>query len=224
MLDKGLLEQDLWVIRPSDGSRINLEESPSVKQKWVLTSEAFDRLLSWLAPNHEQAGERYEEIRSGLIRRFRQLGCAESEELANETIDRVARKLPDIIVTYKGDPTPYFFSVAYYVHLEYLRRPTVVQFDQTNPPPGDPQTLPPVFDNDEAVDACLRHCLGKLTERSCEMILTYYNGERQVKIKLRKELAERLGIKLTNLRLRAQKIRAELKKCILECLEQKTVT
>jgi len=55
------------------------------------------------------------------------------------------------------------------------------------------------------------------------MILTYYKGERQVKIKLRKELADRLGIKLANLRLKAQKVRAELKKCILDCLERKIV-
>jgi RNA polymerase sigma factor (sigma-70 family) len=223
MLDKGLIELDLLVIRPSDGSRINLDESPSAKQKWVLTPEAFDRLLLWLAPDHEQAGERYEQIRSALTRRFHQLGCAESEDLANETIDRVAKKLPDIIATYKGDPTPYFFSVAYYVHLEYLRRPAIMQLEQSDPPPEVLQTPPQVFDDDESVDACLRQCLEKLTQRSREMILMYYNGERQVKIRLRKELADRLGIKLTNLRLRAQKVRAELKKCILECLLRKTV-
>jgi DNA-directed RNA polymerase specialized sigma24 family protein len=223
MLDNGLINRDSWVIRPSDGSRINLDEPPLLKQKWVLTPEAFDRLLSWLAPDREQAGERYEQIRSGLTRRFRQLGCAESEDLANVTIDRVAKKLPDIIATYEGDPTPYFFSVAYYVHMEYLKRPAVVPLDQTDPPPGDLRAPPQLFDDDESMDTCLRRCLEKLTQRSREMILMYYNGERQMKIKLRKELADRLGIKLTNLRLRAQRVRAELKKCILACLEHKTV-
>jgi DNA-directed RNA polymerase specialized sigma24 family protein len=200
-----------------------LDEPPLLKPKWVLTPEAFDRLLSWLDSNREQAGERYEEIRSGLTRRFRQLGCVESEELANETIDRVARKLPDIIATYEGDPTPYFFSVAYYVHMEYLRRPAVVQFDPAGPSPADLRTLPQVFNDDESIDACLSRCLEKLAQQSREMILTYYKGERQVKIRLRKELADRMGIKVTNLRLRAQKIRGELKKCMLECLGQKTV-
>lgn len=222
MLDNGLISQDLWIIRPSDGSRINVDKSRTVKQKWALTTEAFDRLLSWLSPNRDQAGERYEEIRSGLTRRFYQLGCTESEDLANETIDRVAKKLPDIIATYKGDPSPYFFSVAYYIYLEYLKRPAIVQLDQSDPPPGDTKTPPQVFDDDESVDICLKYCLEKLTQRSREMILTYYNGEHQVKIKLRKELADRLGIRLANLRLRAQRVRAELKKCILDCLERKT--
>lgn len=200
-----------------------MDDPPPPNEKWVLTQEAFDRLLSWLDPDRERAGEKYENIRSRLIKRFRQLGCAESEETANETIDRVAKKLPEIIKTYKGDPAPYFFSVAHYVHMEYLKRPVAVPLPQTDLPHPDLPRKPEVFDDDELLDSCLRRCMEHLTERSRDMILQYYRGERQMKIRLRKELAEQMGIKLTNLRLKAQRVRADLKKCILNCMEREAL-
>jgi DNA-directed RNA polymerase specialized sigma24 family protein len=200
-----------------------LDNPPQPKEKWVLTQEAFDRLLSWLDPDRERAGEKYEKIRSRLIKRFRQLGCAEPEEAANEAIDRVAKKLPEIIETYKGDPMPYFFSVAHYVHMEYLKRPMAVPLPETDLSHPDLPRTPGEVDDDELLDSCLRHCMEHLTQHSREMILQYYYGERQIKIRLRKELSERMGIKLTNLRLKAQRVRADLKKCILGCMERKAL-
>src|SRR5215216_2251273 len=70
--------------------------------EWTLTSEEFDDLLSWLDPNRERAGSRYEEIRAGLIKRFRWRGCSDAEDLADKTINRVVKKLPEIRATYKG--------------------------------------------------------------------------------------------------------------------------
>ena len=198
-----------------------MDVPPSPKPKWVLTSESFDGMLLWLDRDRDRAGEKYEEIRSGLIKRFRQLGWADAEELTNETFDRVARKLPEIIDTYKGDPVPYFFSVAYYVHMEQLRKPVVVSLVDIDFIVTDLVDAPDGFDNDELLDSCLEECLGHLTQASRDMILQYYRGDRDVKIRRRKELAEEMGIKLSNLRLRAQRVRAGLKKCILDCLERK---
>lgn len=196
-----------------------MDDRPSPKEKWVLTQEAFDRLLSWLDPDRERSGEKYERIHARLISRFRQLGCPEPEEYANETIDRVAKKLPEIIETYRGDPTPYFFSVAHYIHMEYLKRPAAVPLPEIDlPHPNLPGAAE--GEDEELMDSCLRHCMERLPQRSREMILQYYCGERRVRIRLRKELSERMGIKLPNLRLKAQRVRAELKKCILDCMER----
>lgn len=223
MLDSGLSIRGSPRTPESDGSRCILDNPPPPKEKWALTQEAFDALLSWLDPDRERAGEKYEEIRRKLTRRFQQLGCAEPEELANETFDRVARKLPEIVETYQGDPAPYFFSVAFYVRKEHLRRPAVVPLPQTELTVAYLPRRPEVFDEDELMDACLRRCMGQLTERSREMISKYYRGERGVKIALRKELAEQLGVKLPNLRLQAQRVRADLKKCILECIDRNSI-
>lgn len=205
------------------GSRSILDKPPLTKQKWVLTPEAFDRLLTWLNPDREKAGEKYEEIRSGLIKGFRKHGCTEPEELADETINRVARRLSDIVLAYEGDPARYFYGVAHNVHMEYLRRPAVVPLPQTELPFRDAPAPNASLDEAELVDECLRRCMAQLTERNREMILLYYSGERQFKISIRKELAERLEIKLPNLRLQAQRVRASLKKCILTCLHQRVV-
>jgi hypothetical protein len=61
----------------------------------------------------------------------------------------------------------------------------------------------------------------KLSPTNQVLISDYYQGERQEKIQRRKELAERLGITLALLRLKAQRVRASLKKCILECMGRK---
>lgn len=196
-----------------------MDGSASPQQKWALTSEAFDGLLFWLDSDRERAGDKYEEIRAGLIRGFQRHCCNQPEDLADETINRVARRLPEIAPTYVGDPARYFYGVAHNVHLEYLRkRPEVVPL-----PPGElPQkdAPPGALDETDPEYVCLNRCMQQLTPRNREMILQYYQGERRVKIKLRQELAERLGIKLTNLRLQAQRVRANLRKCILICLEQ----
>lgn len=224
MLDSGFINNQWWYkSQTSDGSRLNLNDPPP-KQKWAITPQAFDMLLSWLDPNRERAGEKYEEIRARLIKRFRKHGCGDPEQLANDTIDRVAKKLPEIITTYEGDPVPYFYAVAHYVHIEFLRGPVAVSISQTDMLlSAAPSPPPDLFDEDERLNACLRHCMEKLAARDRDLILQYYNGERQVKIKFRKELAERLGIKLANLRLQTQRIRARLKKCILDCQDRKAL-
>jgi DNA-directed RNA polymerase specialized sigma24 family protein len=196
-----------------------LDESPSPKEKWALTREAFDRLLAWLDPDREQAGRKYEEIRSALIKGFTKHGCNAPEELADETINRVARKLPEIEPTYVGDPAPYFFAVAFNVYREFLRRPETVPLPQIDLPAPDPSPGEPADDIDPVL-VCLSRCIRHLKERDREVILQYYQGEKQVKIRLRKELALRLGLSLPALRLLAQRIRQKLKKLILLCLKQ----
>ena len=50
--------------------------------------------------------------------------------------------------------------------------------------------------------------------------MKYYEGEKQAKITNRRRLAEELGITLDALRIRAHRIRRELRKCVVHCLEQ----
>lgn len=224
MLDSGLINRVFSdnTTQPLDGSLINLDDPPSPKQKWILTPELFNGLLVWLDPDRERAGEKYEEIRSGLIRRFQQLGCSDAEELANKTFDRVAKKLPKIVAIYNGKREPYFFSVAYNIYREHLRKPIVMSLANTNLSLPDLPNTQELFER-ELLDSCLRQCLEQRDEFSRVLITNYYRGNRQDKIRMRKELAEELGIKLTNLRLKAQRIRAVLKECILACIERKAM-
>lgn len=181
-----------------------------------LTEEGFNNLLVWLHEDREEAGKIYEEIRSKLMRGFKSHGCMVAEDLADETINRVARRLPEIVDTYVGDPRRYFFGVAYKVLQEYQRRAM-----ELVPLPPREIPLEERRDDRETMHGCLELCLRHLAPQSRELILQFYQGEKQFKIKHRQELARRLNTKLANLRLQAHRIRSNLRKCILACMQQK---
>jgi DNA-directed RNA polymerase specialized sigma24 family protein len=174
-------------------------------------------MLTWLSPDRDFAAIKYEQIRSKLISRFRQRGCSDPEELANETFDRVACKLPRIIDVYVGDREAYVFAIAHYIYREHTRRPIITSLLNTD-------HLPVTSDDEvfgrEFLDFCLQQCMEKLDATSREMIVEYYRDDRKAKIKSRQKLAERMGISLNNLRLKALRIRMALKKCILDCMER----
>src|SRR5436190_7963883 len=95
------------------------------KQLKDLRQEDFDRLLDWLDPDRERAGVVYEKIRWRLVAILASRGCVTPEEVADETIDRVARRVGDIQQTYTGDQAIYLLGVMNNVHHEYLRRPSL---------------------------------------------------------------------------------------------------
>ena len=169
----------------------------------------FDRLLAWLDPNPERAGALYESIRWRLIAILASRGCRIPEELADETIDRVARRVADIRDSYVGDPAIYFLGVMNNVHHEYLRRPPLPQLVEAN---SDTEVK-------EHTHLCLDKCLRKLPPHAREIIEQYYAEDKRAKISLRKRIAATLGVKQSNLRLRALRIRTKLQVCIEQCLE-----
>lgn len=180
-------------------------------KNWVMTQESFDRLLRWLNPEREAAGMKYEDVRRRLVKFFTCRGCREAEDLADETINRVARRLVEIEETYSGDPSPYFYGVAQKVHLEHVRK---------RPAPKSPPPPTPEEEAEEPEYECLEQCMQRLPEESRELILQYYQEDRGAKIDHRRRLAERLGIALNALRIRVHRIRAALQECVRDCLER----
>jgi RNA polymerase sigma factor (sigma-70 family) len=172
-----------------------------------LTKEGFDRLLVWLDPDRDKAAEKYEYIRIRLTKMFESRGCLSPESLADDTIDRVARRVHEIAQTYEGNPLLYFHGVARMVYLEYLRKPS-----QSTPMPCSDAS-----EETEQRHDCLEQCLNHLTSRNRELILHYYEGE----IDDRREVARRLGISANALRLRVHRIRESLGRCISGCLTMK---
>lgn len=179
------------------------------KEKPELTQEAFDSLLEWLDRDRVRSGEEYEKIRSRLIKIFACRGCPIPHELADETIDRVARKVAGVSDGYEGDPALYFYGVAQRVYLEYLKRKPIV------PPPSP---LPHLEETELRLD-CLDRCLERLPSQSRDLIVAYYSIDPQNKDEGRRELAQRLGIGSNALWIRAHRIRQSLRRCVNECLE-----
>lgn len=181
-----------------------------MNKNWVLSQESFDALLAWLDSDRERAAMKYEEIRRRLIKIFHGRGCAEAEDLADETINRVISKLNEIGNGFSGDCERYFYAVANKVRMEYQRRR---------------QPQPPLASNVDSSQAeqeyrCLEECIAKLSDENRELLLQYYQGEGRAKIEQRKKLAEKLGIAPNALRIRAFRIRAAVQECVEKCLER----
>jgi DNA-directed RNA polymerase specialized sigma24 family protein len=174
-----------------------------------INQEQFDELLSWLDPDREVAGAKYESIHKRLIKIFVSRGSSISEELADRTMNRVAQKLPEIRVTYVGEPAHYFYSVANYIWYEAIRQAKL-------PVVAPPKILPP--DEDAERDfACLERCLAKLPDSERNLVVAYYQEEKHAKIDNRKKLAEQLNLGMNALRIRACRIRAALFQCVEQC-------
>src|SRR3990170_2001633 len=93
---------------------------PTPRKEWALTQEAFDGLLAWLDSDTQAAARKYEQIRRGLIRFFHVRRCVTPDDLADQVIDRVARRLGEGAEVYAADPYYYFQGVALRVFREYL--------------------------------------------------------------------------------------------------------
>jgi len=188
-----------------------LSSVPFRKTEWELTPEAFEKLLLWLNPDREQAGRKYEDIRRKLIKILTCRGCTCPEELADETINRVTRKVPEVIDNYVGEPALYFYGVAHKMYLEHLRK-----HRYPLPPPAAERP-----EDTERDYECLERCMERLTSKSRDLVLEYYQEEKKAKIDRRKELADRLGIAVNALRIRAHRIRASLQECVFECIKRR---
>ena len=181
-----------------------------------MTQDEFDALLAWLDPDRDLAAQKYEEIRRRLIKIFVCRGCPVAEDLADKTIDRVASKVKDIAPIYVGNPALYFYGVAKNVYHEWLRDqqqvpvPTPVQVPVVDP---DPPVPDPEYD-------CLEECIKRLPLEDQQLILEYYQEEKQAKIDHRKKLAEGLGIGLNTLRIRVYRLRARLQECVEELMNR----
>jgi hypothetical protein len=62
-----------------------------------IVKDNFEQLLTWLDPDRDIAGQKYEVIRTRLIRVFELRGCFKAEELTDETINRVTAKIHRIV-------------------------------------------------------------------------------------------------------------------------------
>lgn len=196
-----------------------------MNKKWVLTQGEFDLLLNWLDPDPEQAGRKYEVIRTRLIKIFTIRGCREAEDIADETINRVTARVAEVAAEYSGDPALYFYGVAQKVLLEYGRKTSgrlaEVSVDSASITLSTP---PQVLAEDiEPEYQCLEHCLSELPAENRGLVMRYYQQDKQAKIDHRKMLATELGIALNALRIRAHRIRQTLQRCVLDCLEQQPV-
>lgn len=182
----------------------------------TVAKEPFDELLDWLDPDREIAGRKYESIRMGLVRLFTSHGISDAAFYADETIDRVTKRLPEIRPTFVGEPARYFTGVARNIVREAIRNREVL-----------PEVMPERAVEESAADEmleCLKRCLKELPRDKQEMILDYHLYHGRAKVDLHREMATELSISEGALRTRAHHLRVNLEECVLKCLQKDSVT
>jgi DNA-directed RNA polymerase specialized sigma24 family protein len=175
------------------------------------------RLLARLAPDEELAGREYERLRRTLIKFFDWRGASPSDECADLTIDRLARKLQDTAV---DDLWNYAHGIARMVLLEHRRRPAMSSIDAAAHPSTAHSS--PAPEEDGPLHECFDRCLAALTAESRTLILGYYQGERSAKIANRRRMAEELKLSENALRSRVQRVRDRLEHCVRGCTAKTT--
>lgn len=206
--------------------KLLLESVPDVslpkirpKSEWVLTQAAFDGFLATLDGDRDKAGEKYEYIRVKLLKYFQWCGSDEPDIDADETINRVTRKI------YEGEDvynlTGYIYGVAKLVYAESRKQ-------RNRRRALDEGSLIELSTGREVRVAnyqeCLERCLECLSNEDREVITEYYRYKKTEKIECRKRLAAELGISLNTLRVKMHRQRMNLEACVQKCLARSKCT
>jgi DNA-directed RNA polymerase specialized sigma24 family protein len=213
--------EDEHVVRSHDAEAALRREGAGARMSASgLTREGLEALLALLDPDRERAAVKYQEIRHRLVKMFECRGVLPPEEPADETMDRVARRLAEGEQVRVSEPSAYFYGVARNVLREHWARQRdrpvglLPGHDRPSLDPGGAEQA----GEGEARFRCLEDCLAALPPEMGRVITVYYVQAGAGKIARRKELAAQLGISTDALWARAHRIRARLEQCVRECM------
>ena len=182
-----------------------------------LSARGLARLLERLGSDPDRAAEAYEALRLTLVKFFGWRGARSPEECADETLDRLARKLEEASPV--DDVSTFALGIARLVLLEQWRHA-----EARAVPAGEvhlERLVAPDAPDEEPRRDCLEHCLEELPRESRDLVLRYYVDEGRSKIEGRRRLAEQLGLSDNALRSRVQRLRERLERCIALCMGTK---
>jgi DNA-directed RNA polymerase specialized sigma24 family protein len=187
-----------------------------------LTHAEWTGLLAALDSDAQLAAEKYETARAGLIRIFRSQGLwSVAEELADETIDRSARRLLEKSTTDEpiGNILAYMRAVAARVATEARRHPAPLPLDKA----PEPSFLPEEAQEErggtwERALGYLRQYLRALPASDRKVIVEYYRYSEGEKIERHRSLAHSRNQSSGALRVKACRIRRRLGEKLREAL------
>lgn len=195
--------------------RARLPSDPAAARR--LEAAGFELMLNALHPDREQAGEKYQLLRMRLIDFFAWRGARGGDELADETMDRVCRRLAGGEVI-RADAARYVLGIARNVLREAWarqRRSSRQALDTVIERVAAPESQRP---GEERRMSCLERCLERLAADDRELLLRYYEGHGTARIAGRQDLAARTGLAPGTLRVRLHRLRVRLEGCVRACL------
>ena len=165
-----------------------------------------------LGDDESSRGQEYERVRTRLVSFFSWKGCPDADDLADEALMRVGRKLAEG-ETLEQSVAHYALGVARFVYLEDVKAGVKAREAMAQ--------APAVQDEDEVHHErlhALDDCMKSLGTENANLVRRYYEEPKgQKKIEARKNLAKEQGLSMNALRLRTLKLR----KSLAECVEKK---
>jgi DNA-directed RNA polymerase specialized sigma24 family protein len=199
--------------------------APARKSNWVATEGSFKALLEWLDQGLDSKGEAYLQVRRRLVTYFDRKNCLNSDDLADETLSRVQRRLEELGSIETESPAKFCYTVAKYVFLEHLRSGRAKEVSDDLVDSAASKQAADAFEKEEEelererALRCLERCVAELDAERREMVIGYYYGEQRAKIENRRRLASKFGLTMNALSIRTFRIRERLEICVRRCIK-----
>lgn len=177
----------------------------------------YDILLRRLDADQQRAAEQYEVLRRKLVFYFARHDCPFPEDLADETLHRVARRFGEAEGNFITNLVDYCFGVAKNIRHEQRRGPE--RHREEMPPEThlvgsfDVERSLLEREEDRRRLEILMTCLRRLPDDERELIESYYHDEDHAQTAQREKLARHLKLTLGSLRSAAHRIRQKLERC-----------
>jgi DNA-directed RNA polymerase specialized sigma24 family protein len=182
-------------------------------ERWKITRENFAGLLRKLGSdsgNPFQAGQRYEALRMRLIFYFTRKCLDFPEDLADEVLDRLTRRVAE---GFEIDSlTGFALGIARFVAREQSAKPFQPQLMESTFFDNIPASS--VTHSEEEKIASMENCLHRMASADVELLESYYLGSGGRLISARRRLAEALNVPQAAVRQRVFLIRKRLRQCI----------
>lgn len=179
--------------------------------------------------SNESADEQYKLLRQKLHSFFERRGCLSPEDLANETLDRVSRKLSKGEGVSAQNLARYCYGVASHILREHWRSSVqdaiyILPIAHNVPIFESQQQTEIETSANQETDISLHYlqtCLEQLPPEDRLLILKYYEygSDDQPITEKRLRLAQNLGIGISALRVRAHRIRERLSDQLAHLME-----
>ncbi len=177
-----------------------------------LARRRLHELIKRLHADADAGGFDYEQLRRRLILFFRQHEPVDAESLADEALDRLARRLDEGIPI--ENTGLYAFGIAKLMRFEANERRTRREAARQEAIAAIGGEAADPDETDPALLAALRACLRQFGPHSTNLMLTYYRDDDARRIATRRDLAAKLGVSINALRNRALRLRETLEACV----------
>ena len=194
----------------------------------MVESNALSALLTRLHSDPVEAAEAYRGLQQRLVRFFNLTAASDPQQLADETIKRLAQRAAEDAALVPADNTN--DSAVADGQPPMIRSPRTIVFgvarevlqeDLSRSQPNDQavrewiaKTTNAPDANRERRQAILKSCLSRLTPERRRLLKTYYDWSPSNKAEHHQQLAQSLGLNLEGLRNRVLRSRVQLESCV----------